>query len=170
MQLRACSRKPWRSSHVKQSDLVRRCWSLSCRGWQVSCCVDDRYDFPDLILPLLFTGLIVESLKTMRNSFGVLDGTLQLLKVALLPSLFPFQSPPFYTLFCFPSRPVPLSASSISAGRLIQQICWNIRCATPNFTTAQQYHLVPAGEAHVLRPHAASLISSLLDVAGAAIT
>jgi hypothetical protein len=113
----------------------------------------------------------VESLKTMRNSFGVLDGTLQLLKASPLPLPLRLYSPLFYSMFCFPSRPVPLSASSISAGRLIQQIFWNIRCDAPNFTTAQQYHTAPPpGEEHVLRPHAASLISSLLDVAGAAIT
>lgn len=125
-----------------------------------SCRVDDRNYLPDLTLPLRFTGLIVESLKTMRNSFGVLDGTLQLLKAPPLPLPLRLYSPLFYSMFCFPSRPVPLSASSISAGRLMQQIFWNIRCDAPNFTTAQQYHSAPARRR--ARPAAARCVAHIV--------
>jgi hypothetical protein len=50
VQLRACCRKLWRSSAVKYGDFVRRCWSPSCRGWQVTC----RVDIAIIYLILLF--------------------------------------------------------------------------------------------------------------------
>jgi hypothetical protein len=122
----------------------------------------------------------------MRGSIDVLDGTLQLLQVLVASYFFEF-------LLCynrFVSHCVPLSffrailngccRACCRANQRACQVCCKGKLLLPRkgegATLPQRrcclsLPLLPviaaaAGEAHVLRPHCASLVSSLLDIAG----
>ena len=89
-----------------------------------------------------FLGLIVESLKTMRNCIGVLDGTLQLLKATTLCHLSRYSFVQHVIVFCLRSLP------SCFLRRLIR--CRRVSCPTHrlrcqvcvafNFITVQQFN------------------------------
>jgi hypothetical protein len=109
----------------------------------------------------------VESLKTMRNSVGALDGTLQLLQVAALPFL------PAAISFPLCNVAGPYGCNNCFAGGFVEEIPRLVKgpppppplpCA-PHGLIPKRFHHALSGEGHVLQPHAASLISSLLDVA-----
>ena len=150
--------------------VLRRCLSQSCQGLQVSP-YDDRFRLsfspvlnfdsqaslwspskPCAIPSASSTALCSSSRQRAAPCLCILPCLFSLCLV-VLPSL----------------SSCSLSYSPATTGRSVQQVVWTIRCPLHSSLTPEIFTKFASGEGHVLRPHAATLISSLLDIAGAAV-